>query len=242
MCASGWASSCSGRSRRSRRSGGAGIRLPCSPWRALSRFSSVHPLVWIVVAFNAIALWPELRAVPNLNDDAYHLQLVARAADAIANGEHPFDNWLPDLELGFPVFLYYQQIPHLAVVALDWLTLGTVQLRTMFDLVRYALLVTLPLTAYASLRWMGFSRTGAAAGAAARALFSSDHRFGIEYDSYLWRGYGLYTQLWAVHLSFVALAAFYRLLQRGGRIVPAVLAAAGVVLVHLLYGYMLAIS
>src|SRR5207245_11132134 len=66
--------------------------------------------------------------------------LVARAADAIANGEHPFDNWLPDLELGFPVFLYYQQIPHLAVVALDWLTLGTVQLRTMFDLVRYALL------------------------------------------------------------------------------------------------------
>lgn len=210
--------------------------------RALARLGSVHPIVLAIVVFNAIALWPELIAVPNLNDDAYHLQLIARAADAIAHGEHPFDHWLPTLELGFPVFLYYQQIPHLAVVALDWLTLGTVDLRTMFDLVRYALLVTLPLTAYASLRWMGFSRTGAAAAAAASALFSSDHRFGIEYDSYLWRGYGLYTQLWAVHLSFVALAALYRLLQRGGRIVPAVLAAAGVLLVHLLYGYMLAIS
>ena len=210
--------------------------------RAVARLATIHPLVLVVVAFNAIALWPELTAVPNLNDDAYHLQLIARAADAIANGEHPFDHWLPTLELGFPVFLYYQQLPHLAVVALDWLTLGTVQLRTMFDLVRYALLVGLPLTAYASLRWMGFSRTGAAAGAAASALFSSDHRFGLEYDSYLWRGYGLYTQLWAVHLSFVAVAAFYRLLQRGGRIVPAVLAGASVLLVHLLYGYMLAIS
>ena len=210
--------------------------------RGLVRLRSIHPLVLVIVAFNAIALWPELINVPNVNDDAYHLQLVVRAADSIARGEHPFDSWLPTLELGFPVFLYYQQLPHLSVVALDWLTLGTVDLRTMFDLVRYALLVTLPLTAYASLRWMGFSRTGAAAAAAASALFSSDHRFGIEYDSYLWRGYGLYTQLWAVHLSFVAIAAFYRALQRGGRLVPVIFAATAVVLVHLLYGYMLAIS
>ena len=210
--------------------------------RALARLGLVHPIVLAVVAFNVLALWPELTNVPSLNDDAYHLQLVRRAADAIARGEHPLDNWLPTLELGFPVFLYYQQIPHLAVVALDGLTFGMVDLRTMFDVVRYLLLVTLPLTAYASLRWMGFSRTGAAVAAAASALFSSDHRFGLEYDSYLWRGYGLYTQLWAVHLSFVALAAFYRLLQRGGRVLPVVLAASAVVLVHLLYGYMLAIS
>ena len=210
--------------------------------RLVAAARSIHPLVLVVVAFLAVALWPELTPVPNLNDDQYHLQLVTRAAAAITDGEHPFDFWLSTLELGFPVFLYYQQLPHLAVVALDWLSLGTVPLRAMFDVVRYVLLVGLPLTVYASLRWMGFSRTGAAAAAAASALFSSDHRFGIEYDSYLWRGFGLYTQLWAVHLSFIAIAACYRLLQRGGRVVPAVLSAAGVVLVHLLYGYMLAIS
>lgn len=224
--------------------GSIGISVPRFPaWSAaLRRLGSIHPIVIAVVAFNAIALWPELTGVPNLNDDAYHLQLVLRAADAMTHGEHPFDNWLPTLELGFPVFLYYQQLPHLVVDLLGGLTFGTVDLRTMFDIVRYALLVGLPVTVYVSLRWMGFGRTGAAAAAAASALFSSDHRFGLEYDSYLWRGYGLYTQLWAVHLSFIALAAFHRLLQRGGHVLPAVVGGAGVLLVHLLYGYMLAIS
>lgn len=222
-----------------------GLGRPIRGLAALERLvarAGVHPLVLVVIVFNAIALWPELTPVPNLNDDAYHLQLVARAADALSRGENPFDHWLPTLELGFPVFLYYQQLPHLAVVALSGLTFGSVDLRSMFDLVRYGLLVTLPLTVFLSVRWMGFSRTGAAAAGAAAALFSSDHRFGLEYDSYLWRGFGLYTQLWAVHLSFIAIAALYRLVHVSGRIVPAVFATVGVVLVHLLYGYMLAIS
>ncbi|HEV2251217.1 MAG TPA: hypothetical protein VGT60_12000 [Candidatus Limnocylindria bacterium] len=221
---------------------GGPVRGAAALKRLAARVAAVHPLVVVVIVFNAIALWPELTSVPNLNDDAYHLQLVARAADAISRGQNPFDNWLPTLELGFPVFLYYQQLPHLAVVALSSLTFGAIDLRSMFDLIRYSLLVMLPLTVFVSLRWMGFSRTGAAAAGAAAALFSSDHRFGLEYDSYLWRGYGLYTQLWAVHLSFIAIAALYRLLHVSGRIVPAALAAAGVVLVHLVYGYMLAIS
>lgn len=221
---------------------GGPVRGAAALERIVAGAAGIHPLILVVLLFNAVALWPELRAVPNLNDDAYHLQLIARAADAISRGENPLDHWLPTLELGFPVFLYYQQLPHLAVVALTGASFGTIDLRSMFDLVRYLLLVTLPLTAYASLRWMGFSRTGAAAAGAAAALFSADHRFGLEYDSYLWRGYGLYTQLWAVHLSFIAMAALYRLVHASGRIVPAVFATAGVVLVHLLYGYMLAIT
>ncbi|HVR88207.1 MAG TPA: hypothetical protein VHG53_01515 [Candidatus Limnocylindria bacterium] len=210
--------------------------------RPIGWLRAVPPLVLLVVAFHAITLWPELTPAVDLNDGNYHLRLIARAADAIGRGEHPFDNWLPDLELGFPVFFYYQQLPHLAVVALGAITFGLIDLRTVFDVVRYLLLVALPLTAFASLRWMGLSRTAAGVAAIAATLFSADHRFGLEYDSYLWRGYGLYTQLWAVHLSFIALAALYRLLQRRGTLLPAVLSTAALVLVHLLYAYMLAIS
>ena len=219
-----------------------GPPAPALIWRPPGWLGAVPVLVLVVVAFHALSLWPELTPAVDLNDGNYHLRLIARAADAIGRGEHPFDNWLPDLELGFPVFLYYQQLPHLFVVALGAVTFGAIDLRTIFDVVRYLLLVSLPLTAFASLRWMGMSRTAAAAAAVAATLFSADHRFGLEYDSYLWRGYGLYTQLWAVHLSFIALAALYRLLQRRGALVPAVLATAALVLVHLLYGYMLAIS
>ena len=34
---------------------------------------------------------------------------------------------------------------------------------------------------------------------------SADGRFGIEFDSFVWRGWGMYTQLWGVHLTFLAL-------------------------------------
>ena len=53
-------------------------------------------LVLIPVAFNAVTLWPEVaRPVPNLNDSAVHYLDVLRASEALANGENPFDHWLP---------------------------------------------------------------------------------------------------------------------------------------------------
>src|SRR2546427_624966 len=76
-------------------------------------------IVALPMFFNAIAMLPEVGyQVPDVNDDAEHVLFIQQASDAWANGQDPLDFWVPQLELGFPQFLYYQNLPHLVVVAL----------------------------------------------------------------------------------------------------------------------------
>ncbi len=67
------------------------------------------------------------------------------------------------MEFGFPPFVYYQRLPHLAVVALHRLTFGLLDLLTLFTVVRWLLLVLLPLTVAWSLRRMRFALPAAVA-------------------------------------------------------------------------------
>jgi hypothetical protein len=193
--------------------------------------------------FNAIALLPEVAyPVPNLNDDAEHVLFIQQASDAWASGQDPLDFWVPQVELGFPQFLYYQNLPHLVVVMLGRLTFGLVPLRTLFDFVRYVLLVSFPLTVFWSMRRLGFSDVAAAIGAAAGSLLSGGHRYGFEYDSYVWRGFGVYTQIIGMHLSFIALGALHHVASRGSGVIAAALVCAALALSHLIYAYMTAIT
>lgn len=220
------------------RNGAADPEMPIGRFRLLAL-----ALVGIPVLVNAVMLLPEVTSgAPNLNDDAFHYLFVQGAADAIANGRNVLDFWIPQQGLGFPQFLYYQNLPHLAVAGLHTILAGTVDLFTTFNLVRYLLLVGFPLTVYWSMRRMGFSIVAAAVGAASSSLLSSDFRYGFEYDSYLWRGFGVYTQLWAMHLSFISLACVWRVLQRGTGYLPAILALSALALSHLIYAYMMAIT
>ena len=195
------------------------------------------------MAFNAFALLPEVTvAVPNVNDDAEHVLFVQQADAAWSSGQDPLDFWVPQLELGFPQFLYYQNLPHLVVVGLGKLTFGLIPLRTLFDFVRYVLLVVFPLTVFWSMRRIGFSDLAAAIGAAAGSLLAGSHRYGFEYDSYVWRGLGVYTQIFGMHLSFLALAALHRVATRGTGVMVAALVCAALALSHLIYAYMTAIT
>src|SRR5439155_17121163 len=87
-----------------------------------------------------------------------------------------------------------------------------------------------------------FSRPAAATAAAVAPLFSGAHRYGFEYESYIWRGFGMYTQLWAMHLSFIALALLSGALDKGKGRFAAVAAVSALVLSHLVYVYMMAIT
>ena len=203
-------------------------------------------LVWlpalVSMLFTAVALLPELRPLPNLNDGAFHFLLIQEAAAALARGDNVFDFWSPVLELGFPQFLYYQHLPHLAIVLLDRLLPGQIDLIWAFNGVRYALLVGFPLTVGWSLTQLGFARPGAALAAAVAPLISGHFNYGFEYDSYLWRGHGMYTQLWAMHLSLIALALLARHLDSGRHRLGAIAALSALILSHLVYAYMTAIS
>lgn len=195
------------------------------------------------MAMNAVALFPEVAIpVPNVNDDAQHVAFVERAADGWSRGENVIDLWVPQFELGVPQFLDYQHLPHLAVATLDRVTFGAVDPRTLFDVVRYLLLLGFPLTVFWSMRTMGFTPVASAIAAAASSLLSADHRYGFEYDSYVWRGFGVFTQLFAMHLSFIALATLHRVADRGTGIATAAFACTALALSHLLYAYMLAIT
>ena len=192
-----------------------------------------------------MALLPELTvAVPSNNDDATHFLLIQRASEALANGENVLDHWVPQLELGFPWFIYYQPLPALLVVLVHRALLGLVDLLTVFNAVRYVLLVGLPITVFWSLRRMGVAAAGAAMAAAASPLLSGDFRYGFDYDSYIWRGFGMFTQLAAMHLSFVTVAVAWSALRSRKRsdIVWLALALAALVLTHLIYAYMMAIT
>jgi hypothetical protein len=200
-------------------------------------------IVAVPTLFTAIGLLSELTIrVPSLNDDLAHYLYVQRASDALANGEFIFDHWLPQIGTGFPLFFYYQHLPALVVVGLQRLSLGSLDLLTTFNLVRYVLLVGFPLTVFVSMRAMGFSTVAAALAAAASTLLAGDFRYGFEYDSYIWRGWGMYTQLWAMHLSFLTVAVVYRAIHDGKRLWLGALLFGMLVLTHLVYAYMVAMA
>jgi len=195
------------------------------------------------VLFDAITLLPEVVVpVPSNNDDAFHFLFVQRASDALARGANPLDFWTPQLELGFASFVHYQNLAHLAVVVFHRALFGLVDPFTLFNVVRYLLLVLFPFTVLWSMRRMGFSFAQAALAAAASSLLATPFLYGLDYESYIWRGFGTYTQLWAMHLSFIGLAAAHTVITRGRGHLLAIVALSALVLVHLLYAYMLAIS
>lgn len=197
----------------------------------------------VPVAFHAKVLLPEVSLpVPSLNDDAVHYLLVKRGSEALAAGENPFDHWVPEVEFGFPWFFYYQHLPHLAVILLHRLLLKQVDLLTLFNLIRYLLLLGFPLTVYWSMRRLEFSPVAGAISASAAMLLSSSPAYGFDYTSYVWRGLGMYTQLWAMHLFFITLACLHEVLERGKGYVGAVVASSLLALSHLIYAYMMAVT
>jgi hypothetical protein len=92
-----------------------------------------------------------------------------------------------------------------------------------------------------SMRTMGFTPIASAVGAAFSPLIASNFLYGFEYNSYIWRGYGMYTQLWAMHFFFIATACLRRVLSRGTGYISAIGACSMLVLSDLMYAYLLAV-
>jgi hypothetical protein len=200
-------------------------------------------LVVLPILINAIALLPEVRyGAPSDNDQIFHYLFIERANQALAAGDNPVDHWLPELELGFPQFHYYQNLPHLTVVALHHLLLERVSLLTLLNLIRYLLMVLFPLTVYWSMRRMEFSIIAAAVGAAFSSTLSSAAGYGFDYHSYIWAGLGMFPQLCSMHLMFIGIACVHQVLERGRGFAAAIVASAAMVLTDLLYGYIFALG
>ncbi len=200
-------------------------------------------LVLAAVAFQAFVLHHELAVGRvNLNDNVLHATLTARTAEALAEGENPFDFWGSEWTLGYPVPRTYQPLGHLAAAALHLVLGSSVDLATLLGWVRFLLLCLWPATVYLSARWLALSPRTAAAAALLSPWVTTEGLFGLEYGSYLWRGSGLYTQSWGMHLLALSLGLAWQAVRRGRRLTLAGLMLALTFLAHFIYGYMGALS
>lgn len=213
-------------------------------WLAKNRFSLLAAiLLSAAIAFNLAVLYPEVALPsPDLNDNVLHFTLVERVIEAFERGEDPTDPWVPYFVQGYPLFHYYQHLPHLATALLYQALGGLVSLFTLFKWLNYILLCIFPLSIYWSGRRLGFDPLPSALAGLTASLLSTDGLYGLDWASYVWRGYGLTTQLWGMWLLGPALAGLYVTLREGRSYAGTATLLAALLLCHTVLGYVALLS
>ncbi len=186
-------------------------------------------LLIFVVGFNLWLYYPETKILADPNDDIFQFSLVSRtnwvwqnygcplSLDCLPNlTDHVVTTWAE----GYPLPFYYSHIPQITIVGSYNLVVNplTSFLRIPFSLfqyyhlTKYLLMALFPISVFLALRLVGFSPFLSAVGAFFSIHFSTDGLYGIDPPSFLWRGYGLTSQLYAMIFAPLALAFTYRAL------------------------------
>jgi hypothetical protein len=102
----------------------------------------------------------------------------------------------------------------------------------------YLLLASWPISVYLSSRLFGAGRPAATASAAMAPVLTSNPGVGYEAHAYLWIGYGVWTQLWAMWTLPLAWGFSWRAMRDGRGYFPAVLFTALTMAMHFETGYL----
>ena len=202
----------------------------------LARPTWPHALVALSTAFSLIALRGETKFAQPLNDSSFHMQMVRWAGGQIHRGRVPLDGWYPWLSLGSSFFHHYQSLPE-TLTAYAAAATGASG-RTTYLWLLYLLLATWPISVYAGSRLLGWGRWTAAGSAAVASLLLSAPGYGFEWGSYIYRGIGLYGQLWAMWLLPLAWGLTWRAVKDGRRFAAAAIAVALTIACHFIAGYL----
>jgi len=196
----------------------------------------VADLLWLAipVAFSLFALQSELLNVPYLNDSAMHKQMVRWADAMIELGRVPLDGWYPYLQLGSAHFPHYQSLPHI-LTAFAGRLIGP---EVAFHLALYVLLSLWPISVYVTARLFNLGRTAAVTAALLSPLIVSESGMGYEWASYVWRGPGLWSQLWGMILVGPAMGLSWRAVRGKGSLAAASGTVGLTVALHFLTGYL----
>ena len=203
-------------------------------------------LLALALVFNAIMLAPEIRIEHVLVSDlAFHRAAAERLGEGIAHGEPFLEPWVSQFALGYPLWRTYQPLPHL--VAAGWMAAARplASPPESFAFLYYLLLVFTPAAIYLGARLLGLEPL--ASGIAAILLYAPSEagdfgRFGVSYGAFVWRGTGLYTQLFAFDLMLPALGLAARAINSGRSRIAAAIALAATALSHLIFGYVAFLS
>lgn len=201
--------------------------------------SAVHRAgPWVVLAisvgYGLYVLRAETTVVAYLNDEAFHLGMVKFATSLLRAGRNPLSAWYPLLNLGSPEFLHYQSLPAIVTGAAG-IVIGPTRA---FAWSNYLLLASWPISMFFGARLLGWSRWTAAAVACASPLIVSASGVGYEYGSYLWVGFGVWTQLWAMWTLPLALGFSWQAITNRRHLVAAVVFTSLTVALHYETGYL----
>ena len=196
-------------------------------------------VLFVAIGFSAFVLAPEatIRVAP-LNDHILHIAAAQHAATALAHGQDPTDPWFARIGLGYPLFRHYQHLEYVPLAVINVLSGRAISIQALIDWSTVIILSLFPLSVFWSMRRFGFGVLAAAFAGLSAPLLATNGLYGFDFASYVWRGYGLYTQLWGMFLLPLALAFGYRLLREGRGYFPATLFLALTLLCHTVYGYL----
>jgi hypothetical protein len=135
------------------------------------------------------------------------------------------DHWVPNWNEGYNLPFYYSHIPQIVIVAsYRLLSLFTIHysLFTYYHFVIYFLLCLFPLSVFLALLITGLSPITAGFGALLASQISTDGFYGLDPASFLWRGYGLSSQLFAMVWLPIAIAYCWRAFGNKRFLAPAI--------------------
>ncbi len=183
------------------------------------------------IGFNLWLYYPETKILADPNDNIFQFSLVNRTNWVWENYGCPFsisclpnlvDHNVPNWAEGYPLPFYYSHIPQITIVSTYNLLIKPIasifnlqfSIYNYYNWTKYLLLTFFPLSVFLALRVVGFSPILAAFGTLFSSFFSTDGLYGIDAPSYLWRGYGLTSQLYAIIFLPLAIAFTYKVLAQ----------------------------
>jgi Bacterial membrane protein YfhO len=185
-------------------------------------------------AFDLWTLREQRTPVAYENDLSVHTAMVRFASERIAGGHLPWTSWFPYIGLGSPQFLHYQSLP--AVLA--GLLARAVSPMSAVSWTTYLLLGTWPLSVYICGRLFSLRPWSAAWAAVASPFVSTTFSSGYEQRAYIFLGYGLWTQLFAMWTLPVAWGLTWRAVSTHRFRFAASFAIALTVCLHFETGYL----
>ncbi len=185
----------------------------------LPRRSGAVLAIILLVLLQLYFYLPALRGTELVGGDMIgHLADVTQLARSLRAFDFGLFN--PSANLGYAAAYYYQLLPHLAPVALHFLTFGLVDLGFAFRLFAILPLALLPATVFGALVIAGVGCRPAVGAAVAVGFVFSGLRWGLGPESALLTG--LYAQPWGVLFLPLATAACYRYMCDGRKLARAV--------------------
>lgn len=192
-----------------------------------------------MVLFQLIPALAIVTTLPVYGDDhSSHMAAIRHLLQLLASGQT--DLFCPTFNLGFPMYLYYQPLPHLAAALLNIVSVGTFGPQLAFNLTLVLLWSLYPIAIYRGLRTLELDPLAALLSAVCAPLVASTLTFGFTLHSVM--ALGLYTQTWAMVLLPLALGSGWRAIQPDASLRTLLIAGGWLLLLclcHAFYGLVL---